>query len=305
MTEENKEFSFADAEAQARAEVFEIEPVKVEAKEEVAEPEVKEEAAEAVVEETTEEAESEEVEAEHEEEPEEEEKPKERSKYIPRKRFDDVNEKLRETESEAEKLRRELAEARDLIRSALKKEEKKEEAFEPLDPEAYEATKKNVEEAIKPIEQELREMKFAGAMARDDAEWSKRDPEYTKKIEAVVHADVAGVIAHAQALGYDVTEKQAFELVREQMRDAAINIYNKGGSYGAYIVKRAEALGVVTKPAKPAKPAASKVNVKELEALRQSAGAPTNKSASNPSARGLSWTSIEDTARKELERDRA
>lgn len=201
-----------------------------------------------------------------------------RSKTIPRERFDKVNESKKAAEDRAAKLEAELEEYKAVLREKLdakQKEAEPEDEFDPLDPEADAKYKKEIED----LRQEIKGTSFVNAIKAENAAYGAANPQEWKDKQDAVLADIA--ISHlndAADMGESLTEKQAFKKAQEELATKMYTLYEKGKSMGAYIDARAKS--VAKKYAQPKKKEATRqkgVDVVELDNLRNSAGASTNK----------------------------
>ena len=193
--------------------------------------------------------------------------------------------------AERERIARENEELRTLVRERLAPKKEEAPAIEPLDPEAYAEQQK----ALKALEAKVDSDRFMDRVASEDAAWAAKDKNWKLKKDAVVASDALDFIARGRARN----EQEAFRMAAEAMAADMYQIYKGNGSIGEYIDRRAKT--VSDKWAKPQKkPSKSGVDMVELDNLRKSAGAPTNKVASNKAATG----SLEDEIRREIEEER-
>lgn len=289
MTEENK--TMADIEAEARAELaaekgFDA-PPPVPVKE--AAPETEEEADESDdLDDNTEE----DGEGEGDAEVETEDKPKKKKSWGERER-----EKRLAMEDEfrgqIDALKKQNDELVALLKKGLEQPKKEEEEeFEPLDAEADKKYRKEIDA--------LKEQ-----MRADKAEAQSR--EFSAKAKTVMagipQENCEALIAtHAATfLQRDgVTREQAIVLGAKQIVEDMYMVHERGGDIADYINQRMKLFGIGGKKEQTKK---ASINMKEVGALRERAGAPTNKSVSGNVA-ATTMATIEAQARRELAQER-
>ena len=227
---------------------------------------------------------------------------KKKSKYIPRGRFDEVNEKAKALEAgnaaiAAEKLRieKENEEMKAFIRDKLTKKEEVEEEIEPLDKEADAAYKKE----FAALRQEFEAKSFMQAVASEDAAWGARDTAWAAKKEAVIANEAYDLMIK----GHAATDHEAIAMANKAIGDDLYRVYKSNGSMGEYLNRRAEAVAKRW-PAKEKQiktVAKTGVDMAELDKLRKSAGASTNKVTATNVEQGGSMEADWQEARKEVE----
>lgn len=213
-----------------------------------------------------------------------------RSKVIPRDRFDKVNSQKNELKQRLESLEAQLAE-KDALNAKLqddfrnmfseKKEDQPEEDW--IDPDAKKAfteVDKKTEklekelESIKAAEQNKQTQAFKNAMEHVRAEAAKSDPDADQKL--------------GYAVAHDAQELMNMGLPKQEAEQEAVRRYNamaysmlsQGKDPVQYAIQKAERLY----PDQFKKANAEKqpnVDVAELDRLKKEAGAPTNKVASS------------------------
>ena len=238
-------------------------------------PEPKEEVVEEPIVENTDDVVDEPKEEEEEIEAAKPEKP--RSKHVPRERFDSANAKAKAAEDRAEQLERDVAALRELVKKDLAPKAPKEEAPEFLDPEAQAYTDKKLEA----MEQKIVAQGFKQAITL-----GFENQDFKTGADKVIADDAFNIIKEARAVGDHITKDEAIEMAEKQFISTMYNLHQRNKNMASYVFSRAKDVDALLKQGTQGneeKPAAKKstVNMKELQELRDSAGAPTNKSVSS------------------------
>lgn len=252
-------------------------PVVEEVKEEVAEEvEATEEGAE--TEEAAQEDSQDDDEQEEEETPAEEEKPKQKKTHGQRER----EKRLKAEQEFNEKialLEKQNKELQDLVRKAItgEKDEEAAEEEEPLDPQ----TTKKLQSKIESIE-------FETFATRQDMRGAATVENWAQAKNDVLAAEAMSIMEKQYALGNRITEEQAIQEAAYEMFQVMAKKHKEGGKNGDFVdyIRTRHKLLTDKQPAAKPKVERPKVNMKEVEKLRASAGAPTNKSASSGAAEG-------------------
>ena len=224
-----------------------------------------------------------------------------RSKSIPRDRFDKVNDGKKAAEAELEAMRAELAEYKSVLREKLDAKEEVVDDYDPLDPEADAKHTKEMDE----LRQEINEKNFIAAVNSENTAFGTANPQEWKDKQDSVLADIAiGHLNDAADMGDNLTEKQAFDMAQAELAQKMYKLYESGKSMGAYIDTRAKS--VAKKYAKPKEKEATRqkgVDVVELENLRNSAGASTNKTIGSRIKGGDSMKALMAEASAEVRKE--
>lgn len=258
-----------DIEARIDAEI-EAEMGKADKAEEAAE-----EAAEEV--ESTEESEQEEQEAEEEET--HEEQPKKRRKGEAQrlreknKRLDDD---LKQRDARLAALETQNAQLLEALKKSLVKEEKPkdEESFEPIDEEAFKRTKGEIDE----VKLSLAQQRFADKFENFVEKQKASNPQWESETRDALLIHKAHDL-YRRGLATD--EHDAVEKASAEMAHDLAVYYQKGKSFAEYFSSYSDEIERVNAKNKRPKQNAkgSNVDMVQLEKLRKSAGAPTNKVA--------------------------
>ena len=236
--------------------------------------------------------------ADDEEEPAEEESKDKRSKFIPRKRFDEVNERARLAEERIAAQEKELADIKAVLRESLtpKKAEAEPVELDPLDPESHNALKAEIDE----IRRDNDNTAFDVAVKTENAIWSARVPNFDVMKDVVIAYDAMEILRKEHYAGNKITEKEAVDIAMYQAGELMRRMHKNGKSFGEYFVNRAQDIVKTIPVAGKKKPAGkSKIDMEQLGRLRDEAGAPTNKSASSKAV-GMTMEAIEAEARKHV-----
>lgn len=210
---------------------------------------------------------------------------KARSKMIPRDRFDKVNEDKKALEDAVRQMQAENAELKALVKQSLsgEKKEAKQQKKEWLDPEAqeeFEGTKEEIEKFKAELKDELKTEKFVGGFREMELAAAKEDPLYEQKIDHLIALDAADILATS-----NVSQKEAIERAATNYLTKCRALFDGGKNPALYMKGRAEMLFPQFRQTEQPKQKKASVNMSEMQKLRDSAGAPTNKSvASNVAA---------------------
>lgn len=299
MTDNNTEEpeSIESIEAELRAEfdaVDGIEPegVEVEAQEEVAEVEAAEEEAEPEVDDEPEAAEEEEV---------KEPKKLSRGEQRVKDSVDRANKATAERDVALQReadLRAELDKANALIADKLTEKEPDKE-FQPIDQEAHDKHQAGLDEIrgeIKADKEQAQLDSFSSAVKKVATEGAEKYDNWDVVQEAILNEATLGVLASGKAS----TEPEAKQMAMDEISADMYRLHQQGKPIGEYLDGKARHI-IEKYPAK--KKASSKaIDMVELNNLRDSAGAATNKTAASTGTDGT-WDAIMLEARKEVERE--
>lgn len=196
-----------------------------------------------------------------------EEKPK-RSKMIPRDRFDEVNEKAKQMEQEKLRLEWQLEQERlankRLLGLAEDDSKEQSEDDEILDT----ALDKKYSQKFEQLEQK----QIDTAIETELSTISAKVPELLDAHTHLIGALANQAAVRAKAAGYDFTPEQIYAYAKDQVDSELRIVKSRGGSAAEFIYQAAQASGYRPKAASQKKD--SVVNMKEVNRLREEAGAP-------------------------------
>lgn len=195
-----------------------------------------------------------------------EEKPK-RSKMIPRDRFDEVNEKAKQMEQEKLRLEWQLEQERMANKKLLGLADDKaqpEEDDEVLDT----ALEKKFSSKFEQLEQK----QIDTAIETELSTISAKVPELIEAHTHLISALANQTAVRAKSAGYDFTPEQIYAYAKGQVDSELRVVKSRGGSAAEFIYQAAQASGYQPKAAGQNKD--SVVNMKEVNRLREEAGAP-------------------------------
>lgn len=212
-----------------------------------------------------------------------EDKPKKKGKKTAGEHISELKEEKKQTQAkhDAERAsdRKRMAELEKLVEQSLKpkKEAEEEEEFVPLDPEAHERYQK-----------ELKEMKtgnvttdFVNAVKLENAIQTATDAQWGIKNDAVVHSEALDMIVKGKA----ETEDEALQMAYDNIAADMFDLHKKGKSIPDYINRRAQTVAARYPKGdkKETDPSDKEVDMVKLNKLRETAGKPTNKIATQKS----------------------
>jgi len=235
--------------------------------EEVPQEDVQEDDGEQVIEEVVEEQ-QEEVQAEGEQQ--ELEKP--RAKRIPRERFDEVNKARAEAEERArmaEWKAQQQEEANRKLLALLSGEQP--EAQEPEDEVFDTALEKKLSAKLEAMEQQ----QVAIALEHELQAADSRNPEFRDAVQHWANVTAQGLITRAMIEGEKLSASQAMQYAKTIIDKTLRDTYAKrpqAGLVEAFVMAEARRLGLPAK--KASKAGENSVNMKALNELRETAGAP-------------------------------
>lgn len=236
----------------------------------------------------------------------------ERSKTIPRDRFDKVNDAKKTAEEEVVRLQAENEEYKKAFREnldAMVAEQTAPEVdaddFAPLDQEAYDKQNADMDK----LRDEVRGNSFVNAMETDFAFHGAGNPtEWLEKQDACIAVLALDSIQAAADMGRNLTDETAWRNAAKQFESTLKEIYSEGKSMGEYVNKRSAYVAKrFGKPAgtkaNPKLPLQKGVDVVELGNLRRSAGSPTNKTIGSRMKNGNSLDALQAEAEAEWQRE--
>lgn len=173
--------------------------------------------------------------------------------------LDDLNKKMQALQSRLDKL------------DAPKQDApaKEEDEDEPLDPVHYAK-----------LEGKLEQYQFQSAITSADFAASQKIEGWNDIKEQVLASHAQDIFYDQTALGNNITPEEAMQYAAAKVTHDLGLIHKKGGDIARYFLTRHAAVKDRFEQKKPAKQEEKKgVDLKKLDELRKSAGAPTNKSA--------------------------
>lgn len=192
-----------------------------------------------------------------------------------------LREKLARKTVEEEIAQNKIKELESLVHESLtpkkKAEQEEEEAFDPLDPEAYARQQKELDK----IKQGNESDKFLNYLETQDAIMAVKDKDWDAKKDVVINSRALDIIAENKALGVNISDADAMKQASERVGQDLYALYQNKKKPADYFNFHAEiaAKRYATAPAAKQKTSGKGIDMAELDNLRKSAGAPTNKVA--------------------------
>lgn len=184
-------------------------------------------------------------------------------------------------QGEIAEMKKQMQATQDLMQKLLAGEPEKETkpSYEPLDEEADKHFKSELEKRDKQSEYD----KFLTKVEIQNAIGQVKDQQFEQKSDFVIAAEALQIMQRGHVTGRQISQKEAIEKAVETVMGDMYSVNMNGGSMADYIIKRADMLGFAQKVSNPQEKTGQKpkttVNMRELEKLKASAGAPQNKSA--------------------------
>jgi len=226
----------------------------------------------------------------------EDEQPKKKSRRSAREWAEHEKQLRHESEArwkaESELKEKRIAELEALLKGKITEEKPKEaeDDFEPLDPEAARKYEQKLEELEKKLEQKLSKVeekteaeKFVSALDLVESHGKKEDAAFDDRVQAMIRAEAEELYWGGQAKDAESAYQKGMQSYINKLQSVYKAHGNNPQAIYQYIMSRSE--GLVQAKAKPAAKKPS-VDIKEIENLRKSAGAPTNKVAAGSGGSG-------------------